>query len=653
MAYIRAGKEYDVAVGDVPFRLASVPDLPQIVETIPVRKEQFDAEVDPGEQSLSGYWRRSQSSFHHGAGYLYEPTERSDAAFAGYYDSSGVDVHTPGVVTLLRTMDEGLTQRGGTATPDFRKVAFRGGKSVAFDENVPGKMWINYSGTGADSYDWAFTAPTGYLVYDGWPLGGGENLILTALNGTPVTNPRLYKAADFATGTTNYWAFSGNVPTIALFAKYRFWACGGNAIYQPDVSGAPDGGAAPIAPIFTNPQSGFGYTCMAEGPAAVYFGGHDGSQSWIQSITLDASGGLPTLTGATIAAVLPPGELVVAIDVLAGQYMGIATNQGFRVGKIETNGSLTYGPLLITQSPGSTGFWFGATSMCATPDSFLVATRDTAQAPRAYRVHMTEEIAPLVFPHSRVAEVNGGGTVGERWQSIACHVWSGFTGMKAREQIVTVNSATKNLWRQSLGNFVPSGWIQTSRVRYLTSEKKAFKYVDIGLGTLPSSNSVQVDAIDDLGDSTAVVSLTSLTAANTGYALPAKTSRYLSLKMTLTRSFTLTDPGPRLESFLLRAMPAVTPQRLITLPLLCFDYEQGRSGQRYGGEGFAQERLLDLQALENGSTTIVYENFSAAESPTTTSCVIESIRFSQTAVPPLGHEGAGGILLLQLRTVSP
>ena len=45
--------------------------------------DQFDTEIDPGEQSLSGYWRRSQASFHHGAGYKYEP-DRTEGGFYGF-----------------------------------------------------------------------------------------------------------------------------------------------------------------------------------------------------------------------------------------------------------------------------------------------------------------------------------------------------------------------------------------------------------------------------------------------------------------------------------------------------------------------------------------------------------------------------------------
>ena len=113
-------------------------------------------------------------------------------------------------------------------------------------------------------------------------------------------------------GAADYWAIeNSNVFTHMTWAKFRLWAIGGPQIFQPDVvGGTPDTGAVPIEPIFTNPQDSWQYTCIAEGPSSVYFGGHDGNQSAIQSITLDASGGLPTLTGATTAAVLPKGELI-------------------------------------------------------------------------------------------------------------------------------------------------------------------------------------------------------------------------------------------------------------------------------------------------------------------------------------------------------
>ena len=54
---------YDVAIGGLPFIYAINDNRPYIRQTAPFRKEQFDNQTEPGEQSLTGWWIRSQSSF--------------------------------------------------------------------------------------------------------------------------------------------------------------------------------------------------------------------------------------------------------------------------------------------------------------------------------------------------------------------------------------------------------------------------------------------------------------------------------------------------------------------------------------------------------------------------------------------------------------
>ena len=100
--WINNAEDFDVAIGGEPFILAPTDVNPYQRETAPYRKEQFDNSKEPGEQSLTGWWIRSQSSFHSGAGIkFYDPSsgESIDYRFA---DSQGVDVWTKGQVSLLK-----------------------------------------------------------------------------------------------------------------------------------------------------------------------------------------------------------------------------------------------------------------------------------------------------------------------------------------------------------------------------------------------------------------------------------------------------------------------------------------------------------------------------------------------------------------------
>jgi hypothetical protein len=95
-------EDYDVAFGGIPFFMAPTDQNPYQRETAPYRKEQFDNSREPGEQSLTGWWLRSQSSFHGGAGIkFYDPSAGESIAYR-YLDSQGVNPWVKGQVTLLK-----------------------------------------------------------------------------------------------------------------------------------------------------------------------------------------------------------------------------------------------------------------------------------------------------------------------------------------------------------------------------------------------------------------------------------------------------------------------------------------------------------------------------------------------------------------------
>ena len=99
--WINNAEDYDVAIGGEPFILAPTDVNPYQRETAPYRKDQFDNSKEPGEQSLTGWWIRSQSSFHGGTGIrFYDPTSGESTGYR-FTDSQGVNVWTKGQVTLL------------------------------------------------------------------------------------------------------------------------------------------------------------------------------------------------------------------------------------------------------------------------------------------------------------------------------------------------------------------------------------------------------------------------------------------------------------------------------------------------------------------------------------------------------------------------
>jgi hypothetical protein len=110
--YSATGEAYDVAIGGLPFFLQSSDDTPYRRVTAQYRKQQYDQTREAGEQSLTGWWFRSQSSFHLGQGIKYfEPAQDEGLRFQ-YTESKGVNVWDKGQVTLINDVDEVHTTTG-------------------------------------------------------------------------------------------------------------------------------------------------------------------------------------------------------------------------------------------------------------------------------------------------------------------------------------------------------------------------------------------------------------------------------------------------------------------------------------------------------------------------------------------------------------
>lgn len=606
------GREFDVAIGGIPFRLATMPDLNRSIETIAVNRDQLDTENDPGEQSLTSWWRRSQSSWHGGAGDLYQ--ENADRTVDGttFYDSEGVDVFTKGRISLLKKMQQ---------WDDLPIGCSHVRTFVAELDDPPSVSAVHSDG-----------------LYAAGMVGGNTQLVHSVseladavVSGSTfydvTTTGTLYKGLTSAPGSATTWPL-GSGPQRLAWGKHRLWVIGGRKLWQPDLSLA---GGTTQDPIFTHPNAGWTFTCLAEGSSAMLFGGHDGYSSTIQSVGLENDGSLPTLTGASVTAALPDGELVQELAVLAGQYVGIGTNRGFRVGLMDTGGAITYGPLLI--EPVDT---IRCTSITTQGRFFLVGFSTAGGRAVAYRIDTGENSDNLVFPYAKDIDCGSGA----------------LTSLSApTNSTLVATSSDGHTYYQSTTEFVGTGFLQTGRVRYRTTEAKSFKFLEVEIE--PLSGSINVEVVKE-GES--VLTLGSIT--NQGHvfedrlAVNTDPMKYASVRFELVVS----NDGlgsPVITSYQLRALPAVAPQRMIKLPLMCYDREKAQSGQWYGGQNYGADRVTGLQILEDTADSVLFQDFTSSQAQGRT-VVIDSIQFVET-VPNLPFRAAtggnGGIIILQLRTI--
>lgn len=611
---VEQGKAVDVAIAGIPFLLATSPETPQLIETVPVRKEQLDTEADPGEQSLGGWWRRSQDSFHEGAGNLYQERRSSNDPVYGFFESEGINPWVENSLTLHRRMVE------SAASGTFTKIR-------TYTDNTTGDEYLSVIADGdLDKLTTPSATPStihdlaGALV-DGF-MSGASFYTLSAA-GT------LYEGLESAPGSASSWPLtdgSGVAHSIG-FGKHRLWAIGGRYIWQPDLTLAS---TTAQDPVFTNPNAGFQYQSMAEGPAAMYFAGHDGRVSSIQAITLDNGGGVPTLSGASVSAVLPPGELVSHIEILAGSYIGIGTNKGFRIGVVDST-SITYGPLLLD------GEVTGCTALTSFGRFFLAAFTRSTNLSAVYRFDTGLQLSEGVFPYATDIECTSTTEV----DSLTI-----ITGDRV------MATADTNIWYQHATELVPTGTITTGRIRFRTNEHKLFKSLDIEAE--PLEGTLSVSALQETGGEALIGGLTVQGELPVTMAMPGAlgSQKSIALRFTLNRDSSDATKGPEIHSYLVRALPSVKPQRFITLPLLCFDREQAHSGQWYGYEGWGADRLDLLHALEDLGDTFTYQDFQRP-TPYGQTVIVESMQFIQTRPGVVGSKasGVGGLVNLRLRTV--
>lgn len=616
-AYVtpRGGFPCDVEIGGIRFLYDPSSDTPMSRRTADYKKQQFDAESEPGEQTLTGWWLRSQPSFHGGAGVLYQENYGYDNTFKyapsiRFRDSQGVDVWTEGQIGLL---------------PDTAKVISSSGTPVArgaLDGTVP-VVYIT-DGTTLTRYDG--TTPTSVT-------GGNTTAILDL-----ACSASYYYVADatgiyqgtLAGGTgTKLWTLASATSVKLGWVKQRLVAGVNNSIYEL-VGGTPP--TLP-SPLYTHPSTAWQWTSIVAGPQAIYAAGYAGGSSSILAFELTSNGTMPVLTSAVTVAELPQGEIVQSLFPYLGTFLVIGTNKGVRVAQVDgTSGVVTYGPLTITSPGGSVRDLVGK-------DRFVYAAATNGLPDGTsglWCIDLGTEVADGRFAYATDLCTKTTGRV----RSVA---------LLGDQLAMTVDS--NGLYLQHATNLVANGWLRTGRIRYRTLEPKLFKYVR--LRTNPLSGVIQINVITDTDSDIPVATLSSPGETDhDDQALPGNLGgqESIALKFTLERNTDTVSTGPVLRSYQVKALPGTKRQRQYVLPLLCYDYEVTPDGQEFGYLGYARERLEALEAIENLGDAVVFQDFQG-DKVNAALVVIDQLQFDQDFPPERGH-GLGGRLVAVLRTIT-
>jgi hypothetical protein len=613
--YTPTGPAYDVAFSALPFFIAASDEQPYRRVTAQYRKQQIDQTREAGEQTLTGWWVRSQSSFHLGAGIKFFEPQQDESLRFQYTESKGVDVWTRGQATLL---NDTASFYAGSAPAQLIGVN-DGTDDCIFVTDGTALKKITTGGTDTTISQAGTPSTIFSLTTDGsnYYFINGTKIHRGSVGATPADS-EIYDAPTTTRATIRY-------------VKQRLILAKENSIYELDAN-ATSSAALPTA-FYTHPNANWVWSSIAEGPTAIYISGYDpnGTSSSVFKIALDPttpnSLGFPTLETPTVVIDMPQGERINDFDVYLGLYAVLATNLGFRVGISDNNGSIQYGPLLFDEA---------SCNAIAFRDRFAyIATTVDGEA-GLVRVDLSTTVlsGSLFFPWAYDLIALG---VSASANQVA------FFGNSDRAAFATGN----NVWAEATNSLVATGYLQTGYIRYNTLENKIFKLMQARIDT--TNGGITIDSIDSIDTEYRIGTFSQgeiVPEINVNY--PTTAQEYLGFGFTLIRSTTDVTKGPLFTGYQLKSLPAVPRQRLIQYPVFCYDHESDKFGNEIGYEGSAYERMSQLEAVENAGDTIRIQDLRIGESYLG---IIEEMDFMNKTPEDKRFSGFGGTLLVTIRTV--
>lgn len=607
---------FDIAIAGQPYLLASSDRYPYQRQTAQYRKQQFDNSKEIGEQAFEGWWLRSQSSFHLGEGINYLDPLTGDNVQFRFNNSAGLDVWTPGQVTMLPKMDQVASITGssfivgGEDSLDQDFVFYSSGDDLFRLDDAGTSTAIDYGGSGSDIKA-VFQDGLNYYAANATAIFRGD------LTGTG------------ATGTSYYP--TNNAKVVAKYVKQRIVAGIGESIFEITQT---RGGTNPdnSDKRYTHPDTGWIWSAIAEGPTAVYASGYRGTNSAIYKFTLSSVGVMPTLTQAITAADFPQDEYVLNIATYLGRFIIIGTSKGVRVGVLDDNGDITYGPLTYEKTNPIHKV------QIAFEDRFAYVTVTNAIDGKSgvIRIDLSQEVEP-----GRYAYANDLST-----ETTGCSCDIAFLGTSGR---LVVAMDDQGLFLESTTERVATGFLDTGYIRYGTIEKKHFKLIKPRIAQ-PMFGTISISTKNVAGSINNLITLdANAPILNQDISTALDTPQEeLAFRFTFTRSTVDTNKGPEFDGYQIKSLPAVKRSRQLTIPLLNFDFEADRYGLQIGFEGRAFERLQVLEEIESLGDTILIQDFTTGE---TVLGFVEQLSFERTTPPKSGFSGFGGIIYVSVRTV--
>ena len=632
--YAPVGIAYDIAIAGQPFFLNNTDETPYRRVTAQYRKNQVDMTREPGEQTLTGWWIRSQSTFHYGQGIkFFEPAQDESLRFQ-YTWSKGCNIWEKGQVTLLKDVSTthvttGNLQSNGRPFQIMRSIRYSNKDAVLLlDEYDVDKIeadgtlihFIDYN-SGADEPVYAICddGTNAYWVTN--KVAGGSNKV------------HVYKKAltgNSGTADTLMFTINSLVAANAVieYTKERIIMAVNNSIYE-----FPTSQSTAPTPVYTHTQTSHIFTSITSSGAAIYLAGYNGIQSSIYKFTLTTTGAMPTLSAAITAAELPVGEVIYRIYYYLG-YMAIGTSLGLRIAQVsDQDGSIAYGPLLFESEQGVYDV--------AGYDKYLWCTTNVDGNPGVTRVDLGTPIGNnLIFAYAW--DLHDPSKTG--FITTSCS----FLGDTNRLAFCTANNGAEDgaIYLEEANTLVPSAQLRTGFIRYNTLENKIFKLLTPRFNT--ANGGLSIVSIDQNDNEYNLGSFDQGSfIGQVGVSYPQGAQQFLGFQFTFTRSTTDNTQGPVFTGYQINTLPSIPRQRLIQYPIFMYDYEMDKFNNPTGYDGYAFNRLSTMQNIEDIGDLVRVEDFRTGESYLG---LIEEMDFINKTPTDKRYSGFGGLLLVTIRT---
>lgn len=637
------GISFTYGVAGVGFLSAASNDRPYQRGLANVLKDQVNNSEQPGDQSFTDWWYRSQTDWSKGAGTQFMEPVTDEKVQSSFASSFGVDVWEPGELLLL---------------PETKlKASFTGSGATTFCEALTTRQAIYaewgadraYVATGTDVHFYVGSDFDEYSALTSTDLASGEKITGMAqvagyvfvstdrsvwmLEGDPWVGTAIYPS-PFGVGLpVKAFSLPSTSDTTRVFAaKDRLIITQDGYIWdEAPPEPVPSTVALATVDALYNAGPATRWVGAADTPNSVLMASTSDTTSSIYALGLDTTGALPVLDAPRVVAEFPTNESVSAIATYLGTYVLIGTNLGVRVGTIQAN-LITYGPLIGSPAP---------TGKFAVYERFAFAPVADAGDGRSGCVRID------------LSELDATGRAA--WANDRMVPTGGYAAVA---MAISLDGAVRIIGKETSGSndavalyadgdtYEPLGFLQTATIRYGTTEKKYYDQVNVQLSSDWDGN-LTVSALDDDGNVSLVGSVSNLSGSDIDLSIdPVDPSSTLRLGFTLTPS----DDGlasPVIRSWQLRALPSVTRQRLIRVQLLDFDFERDHRGVPYGYEGYAITRWKQLEEQARNGWPFTFQDLYTNE---TFRVVLESVNFSQTA-PPSYASGFGGVIDLTVRVI--